>query len=270
MGALEAIDGWPVGTAAAAVVGPNGVLEQRGDPAWTMRIASITKLLVAYAALIAVEEETLDLEQAAGPPGSTVRHLLAHASGLPFEGTVPVTEPGRRRIYSNTGFEALGVALEQAAGIDLAIYLADAVTEPLGMARTRLRGSPAHMAWSCVDDLIRFASELLAPSLVAAETFAGAVSPQWPELAGVVPGLGSFRPNWWGLGFELHGDKHPHWMPPEASEHAFGHFGGSGTFLWVEPNVRVTCVCLTDREFGPWSLEHWPTLGSRVLQEHAG
>ena len=210
MPALDALASWPVDRVAGAVVDRARRRGRRpGDTGWRTRIASVTKPLVALACLVAVEEGTLELDAPAGPPGSTVRHLLAHASGLPFEGAAPVSPPGRRRIYSNTGFDVLGDTLAAAAGIPVATYLHEAVAVPLGMGRTELRGSPAKDAWSTVDDLVRFAAELLAPRLVAPETLAEATSEQFPGLAGVVPGLGSYDPNPWGLGFEIKGAKSP-------------------------------------------------------------
>ena len=107
--------------------------------------------------------------------------------------------------------------------------------EPLRMAGTSLAGSPASGATSTVVDLARFANELLAPTLIAAATLAEATAPAFPGLAGVVPGIGRFDPCDWGLGFELKGAKVPHWTPPRASPGTFGHFGASGTFLWVDP-----------------------------------
>ena len=111
--ALTLVDGWPVDHAAVVVVGPDGVLAARGDLDWTVRLASVTKLFVAYGCLIARQEGVLDLDAPAGPPGATVRHLLAHASGLGFDDTVPVSPVGRRRAYSNPGFERLGEVLAE-------------------------------------------------------------------------------------------------------------------------------------------------------------
>jgi CubicO group peptidase (beta-lactamase class C family) len=268
MSALGVMASWPVERAAAAVVGPDGVREAAGDTAWSTRIASVTKPLVAYACLVSVEEGTLHLDGAAGPPGSTVRHLLAHASGLPFTGSDPIARPGTRRIYSNTGFERLGDTLAHAAEMPVAAYLAEAVLVPLGMKDTELRGSPAKDGWSTVDDLVRFAAELLAPTLVAPTTLADATSEQFPGLAGVVPDLGRYDPNPWGLGFELKGAKSPHWTAPDGSPGTFGHFGGSGTFLWVDPEARLACIVLTDREFGDGAPPLWSSLSSAVLAEH--
>jgi CubicO group peptidase (beta-lactamase class C family) len=268
MAALDALADWPVPTAAGAVVAAGGVRESAGPTGRQLRIASVTKPLFAYACLVAVEEGTLDLGAAAGPPGSTVRHLLAHASGLPFEGDVPLTSPGRRRIYSNTGFDVLGDALATATGVAAGDYLAEAVLAPLGMTGTELRGSVAKDGWSTVDDLALFAAELLSPTLVAPATLAEATSEQFPGLAGVVPGLGSYDPNPWGLGFELKGAKSPHWTAPDGSPRTFGHFGGAGTFLWVDPDARLGCAVLTDREFGDWAPPLWSAVSAAVLAAH--
>ena len=268
MPALDALVRWPVPTAAGAVVAADGPREVTGPTGWQVRIASVTKPLFAYACLVAVEEGTLGLEAPAGPPGSTVRHLLAHASGLPFDGATPLAAPGVRRIYSNTGFDVLGDTLSAAAGMPAGDYLAEAVLRPLGMDATDLRGSVAKDGWSTVDDLAVFSRELLSPTLVGQDTLAEATREQFPGLAGVVPGLGSYDPNPWGLGFELKGAKAPHWTAPDGSPRTFGHFGGSGTFLWVDPDARLACAVLTDREFGDWAPPLWSAASAAVLAEH--
>ena len=74
----------------------------------------------------------------------------------------------------------------------------------------------------------------------------------------------------WGLGFELHDGKRPHWMGDRNSPATFGHFGGSGTFLWVDPVADLALAVLTDRDYGPWALEAWPGFSDRVLEAAAG
>ena len=267
---LQSIDGWAVDNAAAAVVGREGVLAQRGDGVRPFALASVTKPLVAYAVLVAVEEGSVSLDEPAGPPGATVRHLLAHTAGYGFEsGSAPVAPLGTRRIYSNAGFEVLGEHFAARTGIAVADYLAEAVFAPLGMAATALRGSPAHGASGSADDLARFAAELLAPTLIAPSTLAEATSVQFPGLDGVLPGFGAQRPNDWGLGLELRNSKSPHWTGASNSPGTFGHFGGSGTFLWVDPVAHLACVVLTDRDFGPWAAEAWPVLSDAVLAAHS-
>jgi CubicO group peptidase (beta-lactamase class C family) len=267
--ALSQVDGWNAPNAAVAVLGPHGrELGARGDATRVFRLASVTKLMTALAALVAAEEGVVDLDEPAGPPGSTIRHLLAHASGLPFEGDgPPIARPGTRRIYSNTGFDALADTVAARAEMPFAEYLHAAVFEPLAMTATELRGSPAAFVFAPLADTIRFARELLAPTLVHAETLAEATSVQFPGLAGVLPGVGRYDPLDWGLGFELKDEKSGHWSGSRTSPRTFGHFGGSGTFLWVDPEPRIACVCLTDREFGPWALEAWPRVSDAVLAE---
>ncbi|MGQ0576393.1 MAG: serine hydrolase domain-containing protein [Pseudonocardia sp.] len=257
---------WPVPHAAAALVDADGaVLATAGEQDRTFRLASVTKPLVAYAVLVAVEEGAVDWDTPAGPDGSTVRHLAAHASGLSFSEAVVQAAPGRRRIYSNSGFEALGDAVAAGAGMPFARYLHEAVCVPLGMASTELRGSPAADAVSTCADLARFAAELQAPALVHCSTLGDAVTVAYPGLDGVLPGFGRHQPCDWGLGFEIRDGKSPHWTGARSSPRTFGHFGQAGTFLWVDPDARVACVVLTDRDFGPWAVDAWPAFTDGVL-----
>lgn len=265
MDVLQQVGDWGAEHAATAVVSRGGVLATAGDTGHVFAWASITKLLTAYALLVAVEEGTVDLDQAAGPEGSTVRHLAAHASGLPFEaGGAAISRPGRRRIYSNAGYESLADCVAAAARMPFAVYLRDAVVEPLGMRGT-LRGSPASGFFGPLGDLAAFAREVLRPSLLADETLREATSVQFPGLVGVLPDIGRMEPNDWGIGFELRDAKTPHWTGTRNSAATFGHFGGSGTFLWFDPERELALGCLTDRPFGPWALEAWPRLSDAVL-----
>lgn len=262
------VAGWPVDAAAAGVAAPGGTLGLAGDPRWVAPIASVGKLLVGMAALVAVEEGAVELDEPAGPPGSTVRHLLAHASGLGFDQDRSIAPPGRRRIYSNTGIERFAEHLAARAGMAFEEYLRLGVLEPLGMDHTELRGSPAHGLWSTVHDLLFFCRELLAPTLVAEQTLAAATRPHFPDLGGVLPDIGRLEPNEWGLTFEIRGGKEPHWMGRRNSPASFGHFGGSGSFLWVDPEARLAACAITDRDFGPWALETWPAFSDAVLDRY--
>ena len=264
--ALRIIDSWGARNAAAGVTRSGGELAAHGPRDVPLRWASVTKLLTGLAALVAVEEGTVDLDEAAGPPGSTLRHLLAHASGLPPEAGPPLMAPARRRIYSNAGIEDAAALVEARAEMPFADYLAAAVLDPLGLAG-ELRGSPAWGYVGPLDDLLALGRELLAPTLVAAETLAEATSVQFPGLSGVLPSFGRMEPNDWGLAVELRDDKHPHWTGTRNSPRTFGHFGAAGTFLWVDPDAGLACGVLTDREFGDWAKEAWPRLGDAVLAD---
>jgi CubicO group peptidase (beta-lactamase class C family) len=269
MDALDAIDGWDVGVGAAGVARAGRVVATHGPRELELPWASVTKVLAGLAILVALEEGTIDLDEPEGPPGATLRHLLAHASGLPIDGEEPIAEPGRRRIYSNTGIELAARLLEQRAEMSFGDYFAHAVARPLGLSG-RLAGSPAHGYRGPLDDLLAVGRELLAPTLVAPETLDEATTVQFPGLAGVLPGLGRMEPNDWGLTFELRDAKSPHWTGTRNSPRTFGHFGASGTFLWVDPDAELACAVLTDRRFGDWAKDAWPAFSDAVLAEASG
>ncbi|WP_311357653.1 serine hydrolase domain-containing protein [Corynebacterium riegelii] len=256
---------WPVDNVSAALVHANGHVETLGDQDRTYPLASVTKLLAAYGFLMAVEEEAFLLDSPCGPEGSTVRHLLAHASGVGFDTREPQKPVGERRIYSSAGFEILADYLEETTGIPFPEYLHEGVFAPLGMTDAVLGGSAGHGAVASVSSLALFAQELLNPQLLSPETLSEATTNQFGDLRGVVPGYGMQKPCPWGLGFELKGEKAPHWtgngMPPTT----FGHFGMSGTYLWVADGYAM--VALTDREFGNWAKPLWQETNTAIWRE---
>jgi len=133
-------------------------------------VASLTKVVATTAAaMLLVQRKQLDLDTHLGEllPGFvagrktadlartvTLRHLLAHSSGLPgyiglfrtastpdalFRACLELplqAEPGTRAEYSDPGFILLGKALEVLAGADLASWTSREVFEPLGMTAT--------------------------------------------------------------------------------------------------------------------------------------
>ncbi|WP_035849452.1 serine hydrolase domain-containing protein [Kitasatospora azatica] len=277
MQSLKMIEDWPVDTAAVAVVrGADGaLLGAHGPQQHRFQLASVTKPLTAYTALVAVEEGVFELDDPAGPEGSTVRHLLAHTSGLAFDEHRAMAAPGTRRLYSNAGFDVLAATLAEAAGIPFEQYAAEAVFQPLGMLDTTIEAvhrTPAGAGGiSTAADLARFAAELQRPRLLHPSTVSTATREvAFPGLSGVLPGYGHQKPNDWGLGFEIRDHKSPHWTGALSSPNTFGHFGQSGTFLWVDPEAGVACIALADRDFGPWAAEVWPALTDAVLTELRG
>lgn len=266
MSPLSRIGQWDVPHAGAAIVRLDSPADLWGDVDRPFALASLTKLFTGYATLLAIEEGVLHLDTPAGPLGSTVRHLLSHAGGYGFEsGAAVIAPPGRRRIYSNQGIEVLAEVVEAAVGMPLASYVTEGVLQPIGMSDSVFAGSPAFGMTSTVADLQRFASELMRPRLLAPSTLATAVSVHFAGLAGVLPGFGPQRPMDWGLGFEVKGTKAPHWSGTLSSRHTFGHFGGAGTFFWIDPTRSLGCICLTDRRFGPWAPPLWSELCDAVV-----
>jgi len=261
--ALRQVDEWPCANVAVAVTGAVEAAHGAADRVFPW--ASVTKLATAVAMLVAAEEGLVDLDEPAGPPGSTFRHLLAHASGLPFDPGPPISRPGARRIYSNYGFEVAAAHVAERAEMPFTEYFA-AVWEGTGIV---LDGSAGSGASGTIDDLAALARELQRPERIAPETLDEARAVQFPGLVGVVPGFGRQEPNDWGLGFELRDAKSPHWTGSQNAPGTYGHFGRSGTFLWVDPVAGIALSCLTDLDFGDWASDAWPHLSDAVLAEAA-
>lgn len=269
--AVAVVKTWPVDNAAAALVLQDGSIPATaGDTTRRYPLASVTKLVVAYATLVAVEEGVFALDTPAGPSGATIADLLGHTSGLAFSQHKVVAAPGSRRLYSSSGYEQLADAVTDHSGIGFAEYLDEAVLQPLQMTQTTLDGPAGAGMTSTVDDLTRFVAELQRPTLLDASTLATATTVWKPGLNGVLPGFGHQKPNDWGLGFEIRDGKSPHWTGTASSPRTFGHFGQSGTFVWVDPDAGAGCVVLTDRDFGPWAAEAWPPFTDGVLDALQG
>ena len=246
MVSLRTIDDWEAPFAAAGVVRADGRVATHGRRDEAVRWASVTKLLTGLATLVAVEEGVVELDD-------RLRRLLSHAGE-------------RRRTYSNDGIEAAAALVAVGARMPFDEYFRDAVVVPLGL-QGALQGSPASEYVGPLDDLLALARECLAPTLVARETLDEATTVQFAGLAGVLPGWGRQEPNDWGLTFELKNGKSPHWMGSLTSPRSFGHFGQSGTFLWVDPELGAACGVLTTRDFGGWAKAEWPPFSDAVVRE---
>jgi CubicO group peptidase (beta-lactamase class C family) len=266
---LATIDEWPVPHAAAAVIHHGSVVATHGEIDRVFRLASISKVITAWTCLIAVEEGSVSLDDAVGPPGSTLRHCLAHAAGYGFDTSSPIMGVGKRRIYSNTGIETAAKHVAERTGLMFADYMNEAIFEPLAMHDTSLKASPAYAVFSTIHDMTLFMKELMSPTLISHATAQDAITVQYPELGGVIPGLGSYKPNPWGLGIEIRDGKQPHWTGTLNSPQTFGHFGGSGTMMWIDPRINTGLIAFTDLDFDKWpseALVAWSSLSDAVIR----
>ena len=266
---VEQAGKWPVGVAAAAAVGPNGVLAATGPVNRQFPLASVTKPLAVLSALVAVEEGALELTDTANEdlvPGATVRHLMSHASGLAPDELRRMFPLATRRVYSHVGIELLADLVARAVDMPFGSYFHESLVRPLGLRDTHLEGSPARDGVASVEDLAQVIAELLEPSgWLHSATLSEAASVQYPGIRGVLPGYGSQNPNDWGLGFEIRSGKQPHWTGTHNSPSTYGHFGLSGSMFWVDPERRIGLVALADRSFGDWAKTAWPALSDAVL-----
>jgi CubicO group peptidase (beta-lactamase class C family) len=266
---VEQAGKWPVGVAAVAAVGPNGVLAATGPVNRQFPLASVTKPLAVLSALVAVEEGALELTDTANEdlvPGATVRHLMSHASGLAPDELRRMFPLATRRVYSHVGIELLADLVARAVDMPFGSYFHESLVRPLGLRDTHLEGSPARDGVASVEDLAQVVAELLEPSgWLHSATLSEAASVQYPGIRGVLPGYGSQNPNDWGLGFEIRSGKQPHWTGTHNSPSTYGHFGLSGSMFWVDPEHRIGLVALADRSFGDWAKTAWPALSDAVL-----
>lgn len=245
---------------------PSDIIDSRGDISQIYPYASLTKLFAAYATLIAHEHGLVDYEEE--EDGITIRHLLGHASGLPFGEGARLAKPGERRIYSNRGFDVLGRRMSEAVGRPFTEWIDEAVLMPLGLTSVLIEGSPADSGEGDAEDLAAFGRELLNPTLVSKETLAEATHLSFGELPGVLPGFGRQQNNAWGLGFEIKADKSPHWLSPSFPASTFGHFGQAGSFLFIDPEEGLVGGYVGDRPFGKWHAKMWPILTESMHQGH--
>ncbi|MFC0675676.1 serine hydrolase domain-containing protein [Brachybacterium hainanense] len=251
---------------AIGVTGPEATLATRGDVRRAHPLASVSKPITALGALVAVDRGVLDLDEPAGPAGSTIRHLLAHAAGYAFDARQELARPGERRMYSNAGFEVLGEQLELATGYEIGEWLETTVCDPLGLADLEVEGSPAAGFHGSITDLLALGRELLRPTLIGSELAREARTVQFPGLPGLLPGYGRQSPNDWGLGLEIRGAKSPHWTGSLSSPETVGHFGQSGSFLWVDPQAQLAAAFLGEKPFSPVHVAAWPGLTDAILR----
>lgn len=248
---------------------PGRVLEY-GDSQLIYPYKSVTKLFAAWAILVAVDRRLTALENPIEVGGDqsrvvSLRHLLAHASGLAFDRNELECEPQTRRIYSNRGIEIAAAHVEAATATAFSQWVEDTVLAPLGLIETFIDGSPAYAGEGSIRDLTAFAQELLNPTLISRQLADAARTVVFPGLRGITPGYGAYSDNTWGLGLEIKNQKARTWFPRAASPRAFGHFGQSGSLLWVDPEDGRGMAFLGAEPFGPWHKEHWQALGDYFL-----
>lgn len=259
---------------ALGVSDPDQTLHTQGDHARVWDLASVSKPIAALGALIAVERGLVDLDDAVAvpsevtapvPEGATVRHLLAHTAGYAFDGQELLAGPGERRIYSNTGFEVLAAHVEEATGYDYPQWVEQTVVQELDLQDLDVSGSPAAGYRGSIRDLLVVGRELLDPTVISTELWREATAVQFEGLAGILPGYGRQKPNDWGLGFEIRDGKDPHWTGASSSSQTFGHFGQSGSFLWVDPQAQLTAAFLGAEPFGKTHIRVWPGVTDEIV-----
>ena len=102
-------------------------------------------------------------------------------------------------------------------------------------------------------------------ALLAQETVDEMLAPQFGPLPGGVNGVGEWPDLCWGLGFDVRGEREPHWAGAALSPRAASHFGASGTLAWLDPERGLGLVALANRgSYSGWWREPWAALGAAV------
>lgn len=247
---------------ALAIVDADGSTRAGGNTQSIYPWMSVTKLLTARIVLEAVDAGKLDLDDEVAD-GVTVEEALAHAGGLGPDGE-RICAPRTRRIYSNAGYERLGEAASSVLGRPIADLLTGYMVE-LG-ALVDYTTSPAWGLSGDLSSLARLTRELAWPTRIDRGLDAVATRPAWPGLPGVLPGYGRHDDNLWGLGPEIKGEKRPHWMGVDQSASAFGHFGQSGSFVWIDRSIGRAACFLGAEPFGETHRRLWPGLNGLVAE----
>ncbi|MFO0917948.1 MAG: serine hydrolase domain-containing protein [Planctomycetaceae bacterium] len=288
-------------------------------------IASITKPIVATAALLLIERGLITLSDRVsdhlsgfgkqGKYGVEIRHLLTHTSGLPdmlpnnlelrkqnaplskfFEeiSRLPLSFPVARAVqYQSTGFLVLAEIVKHVTGESCAEFLHHQIFQPLAMRDTALGAPDAwwdgpqagripeirlppdqvgaagwnwnHRYWrqlgapwggllTTAGDLARFAQMTLNDgctpdglSLLSPATIAAATTNQLEMLPGIPDEERRCRP--WGLGWRLNWIGSGSSFGDTVAAHAYGHWGATGTLLWIDPTRGVFTIVLSTEPY---------------------
>lgn len=290
-------------------------------------VASITKPLVAMAALRLIEQGRLSLGDRVydylpefgknSKFGITIRHLLTHTSGLPdmlpqnrdlraahaplaafVDGTCEVGRdfaPGRGVQYQSMGFAVLGELIARVSGTSCAEYLhqeffaplrmhdtalgapdswfdgPDACVERIAEIRTppdqedtdwgwnsrywRSLGAPWGGLLTTPDDLAHFAQTMLCrgnfegEQLLSPAAIAAATRNQLEAMRDVPSADRRTRP--WGLGWRLQWPAHSANFGDLLGPRTYGHWGATGTLLWIDPQRDAYALVLTTQPQEP-------------------
>jgi CubicO group peptidase (beta-lactamase class C family) len=291
-------------------------------------IASITKPIVAMAAMLLVERGQLALNDRVsdylpefgkqGKYGTTIRNLLTHTSGLPDmltnnvelrQAHAPLTDfvkqtceiapdfpPGRSVQYQSMGFAVLAAIIEQISGQTCAEFLRQEFFLPLGMKETRLGapddwfegtppvadriaeirvpvdqvlatdwnwnsrywrqlGAPWGGLLTTPADLGQFAQLMLNGGrvgdrqLLSAATVGASVTNQLSPMKDVPEEDRRFRA--WGFGWRMHWANHANTFGDLVSSSTYGHWGATGTVLWIDPERQSFALILSTQPLDP-------------------
>ncbi|MDY2941467.1 MAG: serine hydrolase domain-containing protein [Varibaculum sp.] len=254
------------------VLDAHGYIDHTGDLDEIRPWASVTKIITAICVLQASDAGYFALNDtvatdptAATSPRVSIADLLAHSSGLAPDSPRILAEPGSRRIYSSYGYNLLGTYFATKVGINIDRWGANYLLPDLDMETTLLDGSPASAARGSTRDMAALAGSLLRAEVLPTALDSALTAPHCPGIPGVLPGYGRQSDNSWGMGCEIRAEKQPHWTAPSATPATFGHYGMSGSFLWVDREADRAAVFTGKQPFSSTHIAAWSKLNEQLL-----
>lgn len=191
-------------------------------------------------------------------------------------GCKPIAAPGERFVYSDVGYLVLGELVRRVSGKPLNQFAADEIFRPLGMNNTgfcpdpavharvapteksgdsflrgvvhdpraqRLGGVAGHAGlFSTAGDLWKYAQMMLGrgsvngTTLLAPQTFRQMTQPRG------LPGGRGYRAFGWDVRTPYSSNRSPIYSP-----WAFGHGGFTGTGMWIDPELDLAVIFLSNR-----------------------
>lgn len=254
------------------VINSSNELSVVGNGKDRYRFASVTKLIATHVIADAVASKFIGFDDQIISERFkeyvSLADLMSHCSGIKTENeTIP---PRTKRIYSNLAFDlaekhlitSLGKGFENES---IGTLFRDGLNVDLGTS-IEINGSCASSATGTFDDLIIFLNEIRSPQYIEKEIHNEIASTHNPLLPGILPGWGYSKDNTWGIGYEVKGEKSPHWMGSIASPTSYGHFGMSGSFIFHDPVNNISIAGLSNVDFGPWAKDVWPLLCDSLFE----
>ncbi|ABU56750.1 serine hydrolase domain-containing protein [Roseiflexus castenholzii] len=222
----------------------------------------------------------------------------------------PIVPPGSKVEYSNVGYGLLGLIIEEVGRQSFASFMHERVFAPAGLrdtwlappedlfprivhvggtldpgspterfnsAHARRQTHPAGSVLATARDVARFFQVVLNGGAIDGRQVISPVAArlmitnQTPGLRGGIEGFMTWDDCAWGLGFDLRGNKHPHFSGEFTSPATFGHTGISGVFAWADPALDLVCVMLANRTlFDQWNTSRWSRFSTAVVASLTG
>lgn len=201
-----------------------------------------------------------------------------------------IAAPGTEVNYQSMGILTLAAIIEQIAGTSLPDFLDERIFQPLDMQNSALGLSPDEQAarrnqmtlaqiderpgatewgwnsvywralgapWggllSTVKDLGIFCRHLLEihggkSGIVSPHTLGAMTTNQLSRLPEIPASMVQAKP--WGLGWQLNWPTHPRGFGSGLASHVYGHWGATGTLVWMDPRQATYGVLLTTEPLG--------------------